>query len=1353
MARRREIPIDKVWTLLGGEGEPDPNFSALWDSVVEIVRSKDGPLPEILDKCYDSLQCASTNLAVSPETLAAGLESLAQIQLTPPSQLQESKGDEAFVGGEYAGRLVLELLQNAHDALAWRHGSQQVIGRFGIGMKGLAGVVRSFTMSSGPWQLRYGAEELSELAGRELSLFRYPLPMSRPRIDRLDDLNGVDVSFEILEREDGIEELVLRHRGLPFDAADVFSMQMRHRSDKRRERAACDDCPVTEFRFVLGQEESTIRRIREQLGMLGPEDLLFLPHVNTLEIIDGGERRVVETALRREWLHEGTRFSIVEGPGVGVWVKAEDSAGRSVALPVENRRDEQELYSWFRITLVRVPLPLMFHLPDLKLGRTREHLDDSGDAARDNGRELLAACRLATLMLIALADRLGEELESQEREWLETAIVDMPGPLFPSNTILTVPEEEEVGGIVKSEDAGTEFARWLAYTLGEEDLPSIACWDGGAVRLEPPSSVLDIRNDFVEEGLELFGSPLPVGSRFPTVEAAERLASKVKRDYSSIPIAEFLGLKKPDSGEIERAYRALFGECSEERGSLLLVRAPMHDAAARVGLWLERIDEALLVDVFPVPVEGTTSNTTNLLVRMPNAGEDTEIREAYGDLGWASLIASSYGERLAEVKSELNRRGVVQANPADVLRRLYEGSFSCEQAKAIVRLAWHCFSSMRPQLPEEDYPLLFAARHLHRMFLNFKHTLLSPGSPSAWPAWMSSIHLSGIPLPAKSGELRRACELTSSDQMEPSLVVDRVRIAEWIGDDEAEQLLDACNVWKGSPLMALIRRPFERGDHHFEKNFKNWLGSIGPRSFWRRQSFYAVDGDDWNYQARCDINRMHRMPLAWWSRGKKGQPHTIHKEWYRHAGHDEEDKIAWIVDVPHECRDTEGNVRDVFAQEYATLLCDQELTGWTFFIDDRPEREGLQLVNYRATQLGDLSSPLRVRISQTPFLQSAPGLPAKKVRPIEAIQWDGARLLDSPVQILPVVVSRDASDALSLDGLLVVDRLRSSPQGQSLDPRWLLGTIFRLSTHADINEDTVAVNERLIGALAHAAGAESPKGIPGPKDGESWKNYFDRWEFNRPRRLVEDWMADAVECGFLESRLISGWPSDKTEGLLGELPLLVRDDQGYRFCKLRDAWKGLSVIFSHTADEQTTSALRQHFSLARLPSELRACHLLQIPWYVPQRKLVRFTRPRSESPAQTLLQPLVERLREPIVHFIASNSTPKIDVETLKARWIEGRMEIQEFEPDEVSVQLAGFEKGLAIAVSLHATSFLPVRNAGRGGRDTQPALAVNSHGCRSAQVTQPPGLWVVVQPSPIAGGHALRLPWPLDGLGARQRP
>jgi hypothetical protein len=128
--------------LFGIDGDSFEQAFASVDALLSIGtgnNERNGrELNRVLAEGGDTIRRLCSSGGFAPESVAAGLVSLRKAWRLDAGDMARDAKDEARANLEYERRLLFELLQNLHDAVA-ATGGHPPIGQFGLGVKSVAG--------------------------------------------------------------------------------------------------------------------------------------------------------------------------------------------------------------------------------------------------------------------------------------------------------------------------------------------------------------------------------------------------------------------------------------------------------------------------------------------------------------------------------------------------------------------------------------------------------------------------------------------------------------------------------------------------------------------------------------------------------------------------------------------------------------------------------------------------------------------------------------------------------------------------------------------------------------------------------------------------------------------------------------------------------------------------------------------------------------------------------------------------------------------------------------------------------------------------------------------------------------
>jgi hypothetical protein len=1268
------------WRFLGGTGSPPEDFETVWTTAVDLLRRRPDCLTSLVTSPGPALCRVAADLVLSPESFATGIASLAELTTASARSTRQGIGDEERVAALYARRLLPELLQNMHDAIASQLGDgDSAIGRFGIGVKGMAGVTEQVRLDSGPWRLRFGDPALRQLTGGALPLFYYPVPdrtdwpIRAPQSDAVGAFRLVVV--------DGATWLEVAHQGLPFDAGDVEALSIRGSSTKQtRQRESVDSPPVTTLAFLLKEEH--VDGVRAALRDLVGADLLFLPYTARVSIDDGEGPHAVGCRVVASAVVAETELAWLKTTEGEDWLRARDSKGRALAVGPPG---EHPLYSWFRIGGATTRLGCRLHLPALCLSPDRENLSSKAQDRRVNATVIGGAGPFVARMIAAVD------------AWLRTGIggaalglvESFPAPFVHPDAAHWIDAEETPSGEVFPEDADEAIGRSVLAALRISTEPCVACIEGDRVALRSATSTALLSRALSQSALHLLGSPMVGRGELAVLTSA---AAEVPAD-----VLRGLGCVRPSPEFVGSVIENVFAEVPSLRlGRALLipvdVAAAAASTAAQVGRWLVEADLGTSATI-PLAIDTLPEHPAQeSRVRRPDLHEDGELASLYAELGWLTLDAGSYAGGLEGIERLLKRLPVVvDSTPHQVLRRLYEDRPNVP-LRVVVKLASSCVGRLDSLLEGlSGLPILHAANTLRGY------------RGESWGDWGERlsfvvVHLAGLLLPTVSGSSRRASDLSRHQGVPDSLRVDREKLMEWLGESAAEALLNATSVTAGSPLRIRIWRPWS--DERFSQELATWegeappiflthtLGAAGPASSGRAVRRYQAP-------ARSYITPASRRPLNP-ARQSGALLNDQKAPWHRCGGHSEGSRVMVLVDLVPEVIAADGSFSPgdgaLSGEAYAETLGDNPLLRWTLL-----QAPDYQPQKCRATAVGDLPSAALIRLRQSPWLQTIDGSP---VAPALAARWDGARLGESPARLLPIVPAGEWLNHLLVAPPLLADPSRSS----NLDPRWLVGALFRTAQgplSGSDGPDRLALYQRLLHHLVQAAGATVPRGGARPRPRDTWNRFFERSEaLRRVRTSLADWLVDAVLCGFLDERAVGeSIPQDSAKRL--ELwPVPVRAAGELSFERLGDLDSPYEdpVIFVTDGEEPLRAGIEAVFRIVELGRQdgLMASLVLRVP------STQRVPPPRAtvvdRTPAARMLHSLLTVSRRDLLELAAA--TGRTDRSTLADRWGEGDLRVEALASDQPPIDFRGFE---GRAVPFDAAQAIFRRSRGwRPGREAR---------------------------------------------------
>ena len=260
------------------------------------------------------------------------------------NRLAEDVEHEKRICQDYSGRLLLELLQNANDAVKAEHPT--LIGAKGIGFKSILQITREPSIYSGPFSFCFSEDKTRERMGkiadgREVPIFRIP--------------HTCEPDEEIAELKGQKYVTVIR---LPF------------KDDEAREQ--------------------TIKQLQE----LSAECLLFCPHLNCIkvEIQDGTQKIERKMRLERDGIFDAKKSKVYltttengrkESKSWQQWMRIKEKEGisASIALPLDKGKAEpchgKPLHVFFPSKETLPKIGALIHA-SFEINADRKHLADEG---------------------------------------------------------------------------------------------------------------------------------------------------------------------------------------------------------------------------------------------------------------------------------------------------------------------------------------------------------------------------------------------------------------------------------------------------------------------------------------------------------------------------------------------------------------------------------------------------------------------------------------------------------------------------------------------------------------------------------------------------------------------------------------------------------------------------------------------------------------------------------------------------------------------------------------------------------------------------------------------------------------
>lgn len=1105
MPQKGLVEVDRLAEVL----DLDRRSVEHWLSLTEetLTRAEGGgqhharEVTRLLYKHGDELADLATKSTHSAVGIAVGLVSADLLARSSAGVISAETKEEEYYQAEYAGRIVLELIQNLHDAVAHRV-DVPPIGQFGLGIKGMSSVVDAIRLRSGELSLSFDPGLIVEVRPdlrvfESLPLFLYPFPMPpQAAVPPTADFKGPGLG---LIEWNGRTWLWSQHHGKTFSPGDADGFRRRHNSSKdddwRRERSGSG---ATTIWFRLAASDETIEQVQKKLEELPPDLLLFLPALGGLELDVQGRN----STLKIEDVESQDDIRIVETkPGDKWWLHVRGEyefelrdkivrSNRGLAIPLgvddEGLKQvlDRGLISWFPINEVCPGLPFLLHDSGLQLSNDREQLQPS----HINRERLEALGEWAAARVIDVCRDVPRN-NPGIADLLKRLYRDLPRRILPAN-----PERAVLfprGDRQHVPQTATDAARYLAavFTRAVRE-PKFG---------EPP----------LLTGHEA-STPLAATSVLWTSSADLELARAASHDLNMA--AEGRGLLDPDAvAYIEREHLDPGHDVPEIDepffpGMRTLDHQLLLDALDRLGGRLleqgcvsvdrlvpfdarraETAEALALLELLQrkPPHESTTPGRLPIPVKqIPVEKEAVEsILLPGANLHGLEATLRSAGYLIAEVPEHLHVLlrgfGVVQPDWVDILDGLHsrseENELDDEEAAEIWRLA--CVA-----IRELDGASALSSSSVHPLVesalvyesLDVKQ-LVRPwedhGQFSAW-AGEDRFHirtaLSRLRVPTRAGQLRAVGELSLAERVPPglelptSLLVDLDAVARWMGDADVETVrgvLRVAGAWPGVPLVVRCRRMrtvefddvvFERAIDQWTDLPSGWLRTL-PRKKFRETT---VEG-----RRRKLPEGLQRLPYRSEACLPDARLKTAHGgAWYASAGHHKTDQVAVLVDVPEEWRDGERLSSPNVARAVLAMLCDQpserhrDALTWTWHVNTNPWRGGRRYWDLRISAAGDIPSPLLHRLRNTPFLEPDRSevewlWPNGKMAPANATYWPLAHLQRWPTRFFPVakLSGRDGEPEASVLALARPPQDLRGTNKHLSDPRWILATLVRMA--------------------------------------------------------------------------------------------------------------------------------------------------------------------------------------------------------------------------------------------------------------------------------------------------------------------
>lgn len=1190
----------------------------------------------------------------STETLATGLVSAQLLATMVADRLDQEVTDTNHYAEQYSGRIVMELVQNLHDAVAHVEGLQ-LIGEFGLGVKGMGRLLDGIELDSGPFRLRFEPDVLRkirpDLAGmKELPIFLLPVPDTRMRRPGKVPV-GADTAIG-LEKHSGRWWLWTWHAGKPFSCADVDGFRRRRASGKsewcREQRQGAS----TMLRFRL-RSNSAREQVEKALGELDARSLLFLPALRSLLIrTPSGERTLrLATEVAPSPL---SSWEIVRcRPRRGTWLRRVEGP-RGIAIPLDATAwagvRQHSLVSWFPIRELQPELPFLLHDGGLTLTDNRESLamsEGNRIALTELGRwaagRIVELCARESFMgtdklLFAFATRLPQSV-----------LPDRPASVTPA-----VSRADDAPPSPRTAKEATELLRSIyVASLRERDAPLLPVW--GEVAPVTGGSALWIaredRNDASEVaeylhtasgGRKVVGrqgarwiedSLLDPGHPFGGPDRQETFFRDLRGLDGAMIVSALTGI----AAELRATTSPIV---EDDRLVPIGPRDPLFDAVlALCRLLGARVNEVSerCPDWLPIPVMNLDGPKPRVIL-LPERDLDMEVRETLRRAG--TLLAA---ENLPDALLPWFRiQGLVDPRWDQILIELGEQADElgdrCTQsdARAMWRLAVLALQRLSLDVRRgEPHPLARVVHDLSQI-PGWKLVRPRPWEDRYSPVWLA---LSRLRLPVLNGKLRPASELSLDDGTivhRRSLRVDVDEVREWMGEaEEAQtiQYLRAAGVWAGLPLIVRIRRldGQSTADASFETFLERWTP---PPGWW--DWIPGADGDRGRSPEAADRRAPRRSLAADAARLPLQSAGVLHGEtlrthwkdpWYRAGGHHQRDMLAVVVDAPPEIITPEGRVQVSSAQHLMDSLANAEgeagdhepVLSWSWFVDpvDAARISRSKFMESRVSARGDLPSPLLARLRDTEFLEPHPQSrrakelkgAARRIAPRVATWWPMHRLDVSPARLLPVA-RLEAWEARLLGVVAPISELKSESRGAIADPRWVIATLLRLRSSWDGGEldeqalPLARIVARLLEHIAHALGLHGPSADrSGPSTGETWAQFYQRVALQSGDGLhvrLGSWFADARMTGFLAmnestSDLNRLGKADPTR-LIGQLPLFVRRKDGGEFHTIEEVRGGEAGLVAADEPADVQRQVQAQLGLVAFPDGyLTFARFLQLP--------------------------------------------------------------------------------------------------------------------------------------------------------------
>ena len=1240
----------------------------------------------LLELCGDSPH--------SIETVAAALVTGHKAVHMDAGEIAQEMRDQAHFAGVYEGRIIYELLQNIHDAIA-RVKDLPPIGRFGLGVKSLACLVDAILLRSGPFSLRFEPDLVKSLRPDGHSLTGFPLlpfPLPLPPDRRLPDLPAGNAPGIGTVRWEGRTWLWSRHQGLAFSPEDLDGFRRRHFSGKTVDQRSIHDDGDTVLLFRLSEADDSraTKTIRASMCELDSSILMFLPGLDALLVDDGEHLR--ELRLEFEGRH-GRMDLLRASPENRLWLRSTTGElGFACPIPKGRMARSYPLTSWFPVTEVIPGLPFKLHDRELELKDNRKSLEETqhnlrrlkalGKWAAGRAGDTAAACRRGPLVtqLVPLADRLPRALMPRAPRTSAATSTGNAEQLASSSEAADLLRSSFVEAFrtnskpIFSTEQGPHAAKEALWVPPGKEADARKCRD----ELERASGGRVVLREGINKWLEdSHISPLyPLVTDEPESTLFPQLA-KLEPEWVSgalTCLGEGLDRRKrllhgelvpvyrsdKEHGAVTSLYRLLDGEEDvpfDGHVAVPVTRDSPGDHAVR-GLVLT--GERQRNDSVPLDRKGV-----RFLERMGYLVVDSSV----GALAGAQLVALGAREP---------RREEILENLAEEAEKLPH--LPIEGAKARAREAWSLACDLVTDMVGHDvreysHPLTSVVALYGKLrvdcFVRDSKTILSR---EEMRLVKERLALSRLAVTTLAGTLRAVSELSiSTDNGLPAhLQADVPAVADWMGTkdcDGARRKLLQFGAWKTAPILVRCRRldPHPDQDELFDRFWRDYQ----PPKSWLRMIPATKEGDH-----RRTIEGQYRLPVRWDAHHARPL-HNDDDAWHWCAGHRVGDKVAVVVDAPPELCSTEGLRRpryaELMAESFAQhAIADDSPLGWSWFVALEGWRGHYRRWAGRVSCRGALPSPLLHRLRNSRWLKpdkraarSWSTEPPGRIAPIVATTWQRQQLEQRPWRFLPIAELDEEMARLLCVAAPPADVSQAGVH--PADPRWVLATLFRLSCkwketsegRPDVKQ-MKALCARLLQHLAHALGITGqPRSTSFPKAGETWGSHYrasTRCQDGSEFATLAGWIRDMVQAGFLDEPKVAGMlpAAHRSEplGVVGSIPMFVIRGREGRFESLDEIWTEPPGVVGVEQPADVERRIGDTLGLIAFPRDLVSfSRFLRLPLFA----LGQPRKPSSVPPPSWAghLETVVRRALPWLIRA-AVEAGPRVDEDALSLRMSEG---------------------------------------------------------------------------------------------------